>query len=55
VGRRHDSLIPLSHQHALALAVVIRRRFGIEKGELIWREAMIEKIQQAYKAQLMGH
>jgi hemerythrin-like domain-containing protein len=57
VGRRHDSLIPLSHQHqhALALAVVIRRRFGIEKSEAIWREGMVERIQQAYKAELRGH
>jgi len=57
VGRRHDSLIPLSHQHqhALALAVVIRRRFGIEKGESIWLAATIDKVQQAYQAELLGH
>jgi iron-sulfur cluster repair protein YtfE (RIC family) len=57
MARRHDSLIPLSHQHqhALALAVIIRRRFGIEKGEKAWREEQVEKIQQAWKAELKGH
>jgi len=57
VGDRHDSLIPLSDQpqHALALAVVIRRRFGIEKGESIWGVAMVEIIQQAYTAELIDH
>ena len=55
--RRHDSLIPLSHQHqhALALAVIIRRRFGIEKGEKAWREEQVEKIQKAWAAELKGH
>jgi iron-sulfur cluster repair protein YtfE (RIC family) len=55
--RRHESLIPLSHQHqhALALAVIIRRRFGIEKGEAAWRNEQVEKIQQAWKAELKGH
>ena len=55
--QRHDSLIPLSrqHQHALALAVIIRRRFGIEKGEGAWREEQVEKIQKAWKAELKGH
>ena len=57
MSRRHDSLIPLSHQHqhALALAVIIRRRFGIETGEAPWREEQVEKIQKAWLAELKGH
>ena len=57
MARRHDTLIPLSHQHqhALALAVIIRRRFGIEKGEPLWRQEQVEKIQKAWKAELKGH
>ncbi|MFB3923535.1 MAG: hemerythrin domain-containing protein [Terriglobia bacterium] len=57
MARRHDSLIPLSHQHqhALALTVIIRRRFGIEKGEQAWRDEQIEKIQKAWTAELKGH
>ncbi|MBI1984078.1 MAG: hemerythrin domain-containing protein [Acidobacteria bacterium] len=55
--RRHDSLIPLSHQHqhALALAVIIRRRFGVENGEDAWLEEMLAKAQNAYRAELAGH
>jgi hemerythrin-like domain-containing protein len=55
--RRHDSLIPLSHQHqhALALAVIIRRRFGIEKGTAAWLEDQYGKVQKAYAAELNGH
>jgi hemerythrin-like domain-containing protein len=57
MSRRHDSLIPLSHQHqhALALAVIIRRRFGNEKGEDAWRGEMMEKIHKLYAAELAGH
>jgi len=57
MSRRHDSLIPLSHQHqhALALAVIIKRRFGSEKGEDAWREDMAENIQKLYSAEIMGH
>lgn len=57
MARRHDSLIPLSHQHqhALALAVIIRRRFGIEKAEPLWRQEHAEKVQKAWKAELKGH
>ncbi len=57
MARRHATLIPLSHQHqhALALAVIIRRRFGIEKGEKAWREEQVEKIQKAWAAELNGH
>lgn len=57
MSRRHDSLIPLSHQHqhALALAVIIRRRFGMEKGEQPWREEIVEKVQRAWKGELKGH
>jgi hemerythrin-like domain-containing protein len=57
MGRRHDSLIPLSrqHQHALALAVIIRRRFGMEEEEEIWRKVIVDNIQQAYKNELAGH
>jgi hemerythrin-like domain-containing protein len=57
MSRRHESLIPLSHQHqhALALAVTIRRRFGMEKGEKLWREEQVEKIQKAWQAELKGH
>lgn len=55
--RRHDSLIPLSHQHqhALALAVLIRRRFGIEKGREAWLEEQYAKVEKAYAAELSGH
>ncbi len=57
MSRRHESLIPLSHQHqhALALAVIIRRRFGIEKGEALWREEQVENIRKAWHAELKGH
>jgi len=57
MSRRHDSLIPLSHQHqhALALAVIIRRRFGIEKKEAAWRAEQLAKIQKAWLAELKGH
>ena len=57
MARRHESLIPLSHQHqhALALAVIIRRRFGIEKGEPAWREEMVNRIHEAYRVELDGH
>jgi hemerythrin-like domain-containing protein len=57
MARRHDALIPLSHQHqhALALAVIIRRRFGMERGEKAWREEQVEKIQKAWRAELKGH
>jgi len=57
MSRRHDSLIPLSHQHqhALALAVIIRRRFGLEGDEAPWRESQAEKIQKAWLAELKGH
>ena len=57
MSRRHDSLIPLSHQHqhALALAVIIRRRFGMEMGKKHWREQQVEKIQKAWQAELKGH
>ena len=57
MSRRHESLIPLSHQHqhALALAVIIKRRFGIEKGEDSWREDMVENIRKLYSAELTGH
>jgi hemerythrin-like domain-containing protein len=57
MSRRHDSLIPLSHQHqhALALAVIIRRRFGIEKGREAWLEEQNAKVEKAYAAELSGH
>lgn len=57
MARRHDSLIPLSHQHqhALALAVIVRRRFGIAKDERAWRAEQVERIQKAWKAELKGH
>lgn len=57
MARRHDSLVPLSHQHqhALALAVIIRRRFGAEKGQRTWQGEMVAKVQKAYQAELQGH
>ena len=57
MSRRHDSLIPLSHQHqhALSLAVIIRRRFGIEKGEAEWRDQQVENVQNSWTAELKGH
>jgi hemerythrin-like domain-containing protein len=57
MARRHESLIPLSHQHqhALALAVIIRRRPGIEKGEPAWREEMVSRIREAHRAELNRH
>jgi hemerythrin-like domain-containing protein len=57
MSRRHDSLIPLSHQHqhALALALIIKRRIGAEKGEEAWREEMAGKIQQLHSVEIAGH
>jgi len=57
MSRRHDSLIPLSHQHqhALALAVIIRRRFGMTTDPMMWQNEMIEKVAKAYQAELRGH
>jgi hemerythrin-like domain-containing protein len=57
MARRHQSLIPLSHQHqhALALAVIIRRKFGKKKDETAWYEEMISKIQKLYAGELRGH
>jgi hemerythrin-like domain-containing protein len=57
MSRRHDSLIPLSrqHQHALAVAVVIKRRRGSENAEDAWRKDMAEKIRKLYSAEIMGH
>ena len=57
MSRRHDSLIPLSHQHqhALALAVIIKRRFGSENREEAWREEIREKIRKLYSAEIKGH
>jgi hemerythrin-like domain-containing protein len=55
--RRHATLIPLSHQHqhALALAVIIRRRFGMTVDPMVWQNEMIEKASKAYQAELRGH
>lgn len=57
MSRRHDSLIPLSHQHqhALALAVIIKRRFESENREDAWREEMTGKIHKLYTTELSGH
>jgi len=57
MSRRHDSLIPLSrqHQHALALALIIRRRDELDKGEPAWLEATAAKIRNAYTVELAGH
>jgi len=57
MSRRHKSLIPLSHQHqhALALAVIIRRRIGMKKEEAAWCEEQVEKIQKAWQAEVKGH
>jgi len=56
-SRRHDSLIPLSHQHqhALALAVIIRRRFGMDKPGQDWVTEMAAKTGRIYTAELAGH
>ena len=57
MSRRHDSLIPLSHQHqhALALAVIIRRRFGMTGDPMVWQNQMIERVAKAYQGELRGH
>jgi hemerythrin-like domain-containing protein len=57
MARRHESLIPLSrqHNHALVLALTIRRRDGIEKGEGKWLEETAARVQRAYAAELRGH
>ena len=57
MSRRHDSLIPLSHQHqhALALAVIIKRRFGSENREEAWLCEMRERVHKLYSAELTGH
>ncbi len=55
--RRHNSLIPLSHQHqhALALAVIIRRRFGVKESDSVWCEEMVLKVEKLYAGELRGH
>ncbi len=57
MSRRHASLIPLSrqHQHALALSLIIRRRFGIGKGEATWQEEIAARIGKLYTAELSAH
>jgi hemerythrin-like domain-containing protein len=57
MARRHESLIPLSRQHhdALALALVIRRRDGIEQGERAWVDARAAEVTRIYSAELDGH
>ena len=57
MARRHNSLIPLSHQHqhALALAVIIRRRFGLRESEPAWCREMVGKVQKLYAGELRGH
>jgi hemerythrin-like domain-containing protein len=57
MARRHDSLIPLSrqHNHALILALLIRRRDGIQRGEAAWLNETATRIQKAYVAELNGH
>lgn len=57
MSRRHDSLIPLSHQHqhALALAVIIKRRFGSENREKAWLDETRDKIRKLYSTELTGH
>lgn len=57
MARRHESLIPLSrqHQHALALALIIRRRDGLEKGQASWLEETAARIRSAYTVELAGH
>ncbi len=57
MARRHNSLIPLSHQHqhALALAVIIRRKFGLKETESVWCQEMVLKVQKMYTGELRGH
>ncbi len=58
MARRHESLIPLSrqHHHALALALVLRRRDGLEAGrEAAWLEGAARRAKHAYDAELSGH
>jgi Hemerythrin HHE cation binding domain len=57
MSRRHDSLIPLSrqHNHALTLALIIRRRDGLDEGESTWLEKTAAKIRNAYAVELAGH
>lgn len=57
MARRHESLIPLSrqHNHALILALLIRRRDGTEKGEARWLDETAARIQSAYTAEMAGH
>jgi len=57
MARRHESLIPLSRQHhdALALALEIRRRDGIEQGKPAWVEAKAAQVTRIYSAELDGH
>jgi hemerythrin-like domain-containing protein len=52
-----DSLTPLTrqHQHALALAVIIHSKFGVEEGKSKWQEEMNAKVQQIFKAELARH
>lgn len=57
MARRHDSLIPLSrqHNHALILALLIRRRDGIQRGEAAWLKETATMVRKAYAAELDGH
>lgn len=57
MSRRHDSLIPLSHQHqhALAFALTIRRRIGMEQGEAQWFEQMVVRLKSIFENELNSH
>jgi iron-sulfur cluster repair protein YtfE (RIC family) len=57
MSRRHDSLIPLSHQHqhALAFALTIKRRIGMEKGEPAWFDLMVVKLKEIFANELNFH
>ncbi len=57
MGRRHESLIPLSrqHHHALVLAFVIRRRDGLQRGEAAWLEETAARVRDAYADEMAGH
>jgi hemerythrin-like domain-containing protein len=56
-SRRHNSLIPLSHDHhhALVLCLRIHRGLGSQRDDADWLKTMAEKALQFYETSLTPH
>jgi hemerythrin-like domain-containing protein len=56
-SRRHDSLIPLSHDHHHALVLCLRIHRGLEKqsGDEAWLRSMAEDALQFFASDLVPH